>query len=394
MRPHLLIALLSFSVAAQASEPDLFGFGARSSAMAGTGAADSESYESSYVNPAGLVDPTRRRLTLSYVGAFYHVRMDGVRRAVQDTEAMVFGAVLPLPFGGVLKDRLALGVGFYFPFGVINRARAPFPNETRLVLLDDRTQVVSVTGALGVRLHARVTFGIGILALAALSGQIVLRPDASGSITTVSEEQLVVSYAPVIGLRVVANRWLRLGLVFRGESKSSYDIEIKNSLGGALPVEIPTLRLAGTAQYDPLQMTLESSMRCKFAVFNVALNWKHWSPFPQPTLNATLGAPPLPDPNFHDTVVPRLGIEIAQQASQFQIIERLGYFFEWSPAPGGSDRVLLDGNRHAVTAGFGIEWKSRLTTLQSDLFIQWHHLTGARTGGDLAALGLSVGIDL
>ena len=52
-----------------------------------------------------------------------------------------------------------------------------------------------------------------------------------GRITTVAEEQLTTSLAPIVGARVRTLRWLTLGAVFRGESKSTYDIEITNSLG-------------------------------------------------------------------------------------------------------------------------------------------------------------------
>ena len=104
--------------------------------MAGTGVADATGYDATYTNPAGLVGPTERRLTLGYVHAGYRLNLDGAHHPVDATDGLVLGADLPMPFGGVLRDRVALGLGFYFPFGVINRARAPFPDEPRLALLD------------------------------------------------------------------------------------------------------------------------------------------------------------------------------------------------------------------------------------------------------------------
>ena len=104
-----------------------------------------------------------------------------MHRPVDKTDGLVLGADIPIPFGGMLRDRVALGLGFYFPFGVINRARAPFPDEPRLALLDSRTQVVSVLVAAGVRVHRRVDIGVGVLALAALVGTIRSRISAAAS---------------------------------------------------------------------------------------------------------------------------------------------------------------------------------------------------------------------
>lgn len=375
-----------------ASEPEMFGMGARTPGMAGTGVADAEGYDATYTNPAGLVGPTARRLTLGYVHAGYRLDLDGAHRPVAATDGLLLGADIPIPFGGVLRDRIALGLGFYFPFGVINRARAPFPDEARLALLDTRTQVVSVLVAAGVRLHERVDIGVGVLALAALVGTISIA-DLGGRITTVAEEQLTTSLSPIVGARVRTLRWLTLGAVFRGESKSTYDIEITNSLGSALPLTLPTLRIAGVAQYDPMQAAVEAAFRpLGWLTIDAGVTWKHWSAFGLPTENATLGAPPQPPPGFVDTAVPRVAAEATRRWTHWSLSGRAGYFFEPTGARGP---VLLDADRHVLTFGAGVTWTGRLTTLQLDGFVQWHHLQPtARVSGDFASFGFSLGVDL
>jgi long-chain fatty acid transport protein len=389
-----LVALATLSPSrARASEPELFGMGARGGAMAGTGVADAEGYEATYTNPAGLVGPTRRRLTLGYVHAGYGLSLDGTHHPVDATDGLLLGAALPLPFGGALRDRVGLGLGFYFPFGVINRARAPYPDQPRLALLDTRTQVVSVLVAGAARVHARVTVGVGVLALAALVGNIAITPDAGGRVVTVSEEQLTASYTPIVGVRVQAAPWARVGAVFRGESKSTYDITVTNNLGSLIPLTLPTLRIAGTAQFDPLQIAVETALRLRrWLTIDVGVTWKHWSAFDLPTQNATLGAPPQPSPGFHDTAVPRLAGEATARWTHWRLHGRAGYFFEWSPARGP---VLLDADRHVLTAGVGVEWLGRATSLQLDGFGQWHHLQpNGRVAGDVGVLGLTLGVDL
>jgi long-subunit fatty acid transport protein len=395
-RPLIALgSLVCLAAPARASVPEMFGMGARSSALAATGVADAEGYDASYINPAGVVGPTHRRLTVGYILARYRLRMDGAPRKVDDTDGILIGAAIPLPFGGVLENRLALGFAFYFPVGEVTRARDPFPGEPRLALLDNRTGTVSITVAAAARVHARVSLGIGVLALAALVGNIAIAPDASGRFTTVSEEQLVTSYAPVAGLRVQAARWLKLGAALRGESKSEYDLRVTNSLGSRLPIGLPTLRLAGVAQFDPLQIAVEGAFRPHPSItVEAGVTWKHWSAYTNPVVNATPGAPPQPDPGFHDTAVPRLALEVLGQWGCLQVAGRAGYFFEWSPSPSNAP-ALLDADRHVVTAGGGLAWRNRLTALALEVFGQFHQLTGnPRATGYFGVFGVSLGLDL
>jgi long-chain fatty acid transport protein len=370
----------------------MFGMGARGPGMGATGVADADGYDATYTNPAGLIGPTRRRLTLGYVHAGYRLNLDGAHRPVDVTDGLILGADIPIPFGGVLRDRIALGVGFYFPFGVVNRARSPFPDEPRLALLDTRTQVVSVLVGAGARVHRRVDIGVGVLALAALVGTITIA-DVGGRITTVAEEQLTTSLTPIVGVRVRTTPWLQLGAVFRGESKSAYDIEVTNTLGARLPLTLPTLRIAGTAQYDPMQAAVEGAFApLPWLTLDVGLTWKHWSGFGLPTENATPGAPPQPSPGFVDTAVPRVGVEASKRWTRMTLQGRTGYYFEPTGARGPA---LLDADRHVLTFGAGFSWTSRWTSLQIDGFVQWHHLqSNARVSGDFASFGATVGVDL
>jgi long-subunit fatty acid transport protein len=292
-----------------------------------------------------------------------------------------------------MKDRLAIGMAFYYPTGLITTARAPYPDQPRLALLDTRTETVSVLVVAAARVHRRVRIGIGVLALAALVGTISISPDAGGHITTLAEEQLVTDFAPVVGIRVEAARFLNLGLVLRGESKSQYDLAVTNSLGSRLPVQIPTLHIKGTAQFDPLQMQLEGGFRHKWLHLNVALAWKHWSAFPVPVENATPGAPPQPPTNYHDTVVPRLGAEANGEWGKWRLRGRLGYFFEWSPAP-EDQAILVDASRHVITMGVGLEW-GRAWSFSLDLFGQAHILQATdHASGAFGVFGAMLGLDL
>lgn len=376
---------------AHASAPELFGMGARSGALAGTGAADAEGYEASYLNPAGL--GARRRLTVGVLLGRYHLQLDRSARHVDETNAFLIGGDIPLPLGGPLQDRLALGFALYFPYALINRVRESFPSEPRLVVLDNRTQVVTVAVAAAARLSSHWTLGAGVLVLADHVGEIRLVNDAAGRIVAVTEQQLVADYAPVAGLRWRPSRWLALGAAVRGESKSTYRVVVTNRL--ALPIQLPILNLGGVSQYDPLQAALEAALSLRGVRVELGVTWKHFSAMAYPTEKTTSGAPPLPPVDFHDTAVPRLAVELAPLFRNLELKLRAGYFFEWSPAPSGPERPLVDADRHVFTAGSGLHFHSAVASFAADLFAQWHHLGGGgRAQGDFAVFGLTFGLDL
>jgi long-chain fatty acid transport protein len=88
---------------AHASPEDVLGFGPRSSAMGGTGAAVGEGYEAVPGNPALLSLARRRELTLGFTGATFDLRARE-RISYGRLHGSIIGATLPVPFGGLLKD--------------------------------------------------------------------------------------------------------------------------------------------------------------------------------------------------------------------------------------------------------------------------------------------------
>lgn len=394
----LLGAVLAGPLSASASEPDIAGLGTRSPALAGAGTALLSGYDAVYVNPAGIYG-TPRRLTLGMIYGGYQVDLDGAPRPIDNTGGLLIGAGLPIPLGGVLRDRLALGFGFYLPFGVINRARAPFPDVAWPSLIDSRTQVVSILIGAGARLPHGFSVGLSVLALAALVGETRIAADAAGRIGAASQSQLTVHYAPIVGLRWQGQAALpvQLGLVYRAASLSTFRNTVRSNLGDSIPVELPTIQIQGTGQFDPHQIAAEVMVRPVASVaLLLNLTWKHWSAYPRPIENATAGAPVLPSPDYHDTVVPRAAIEWQPAGlAPERLVVRGGYFFEWSPAPADeTGRTLLDASRHVICFGLGHRLPLKVP-LRLDAFVQWHQLAHSeRLGGGFALGGATLGVDL
>jgi hypothetical protein len=399
----LSVAVLStlFGSPARASLPDLSSLGTRSPALGGTGVADATGYEASYQNPAGLATGSRN-LTLGLVYGGYNTTVDGSPYPIEDTLGLLIGGALPLPLGGVMKDRLGLGLGLYLPAGFINRVRVPLPEVPRATLLDSRTQIVSILFGGGVRLPGGFSLGGGVLALAALVGEINIQPDGTGRIAANSQQQLTVNYSPIAGVRWQSpGGRLAVGASFHGVSESSYKITVRSHLGESLPIMLPVIYFSGIAQYDPLQVAAEVAVRpTRRLLLTIQASWKHWSDYVYPIDKSTDGSLPLPLPRFHDTVVPRVGLEWEPaELHAVELLLRLGYFFEWSPAPTNlpADDLasnLLDSDRHVVTAGVAVRLRGRVP-LQLSAFGQGHILPpAARLSGGFGLLGVAVGLDL
>ncbi len=386
--------------AAHASLPDMVSLGTRAPALGGTGVADAKGYEASYQNPAGLATG-RRNLTLGLVYGGYNTTVDENPYPIENTLGLLIGGALPLPLGGIMKNRLGLGLGLYLPTGFVNRVRVPLPEVPRAALLDSRTQIVSVLFGAGLRLPLGFSVGGGVLALAALVGDINIQPDGTGRITSISEQQLTINYAPIVGVRWQSSGGLiAVGATFHGVSQSSYRITVHTNLGDALPLMLPLIYFSGMAQYDPLQVATEVAVRpTSRLVLTAQACWKHWADYAYPIDKATKASPAPPAPGFHDTVVPRVGVE--WQPADLRTVElvlRAGYFFEWSPTPNPPPdnlaRNLLDSDRHVVTAGVGVRLLGRVP-LQFAVFGQGHLMPPSpRLNGSFGTLGASVGLDL
>jgi long-chain fatty acid transport protein len=373
--------------AAEASPEDVLGFGARSSALGATGAASAEGYEAVYGNPALLSLARRRELVLGITSAVFDVHSKPAL-SYQPLHGSVIGAVLPIPFGGVLKDRIAVGLGFFTPFDLVVRGRILYP-EVPQYPLADRTQSVAVQAGIGVDLSHGVRIGGGFAALAALSGTVLVATDASGHIGTTVNDTLVASYGPIVGASYEIADW-RIGLAFRGTLQGRFNVVITVKDLGSLMV--PPLNISGVAQYDPWQIAMELARTWGPWRFALGATYKHWSSYPGlpeptvrcPTTDPMTGMPftgpcnvlAPPPPGYHDTAVPRLGVERAfAPAPRVDLHVRGGFFFEPSPAPAQTQASnLYDNHRAVVTLGYGVELGPEKARLSLDLAGQVHAL--------------------
>jgi long-chain fatty acid transport protein len=370
-----------------ASGPDLFGFGARGQALAGAIAATAEGFESVYYNPAGLAFDKRPTFTLGYQYAAFDLEIDGEAVDVRDAPALTVGFGVPLPLGGIMKDRLALGLGFVIPQSSILIADLPKPGALSFPLLENRAQTVSLQATLGVRITDWWSIGVGTLALASLVGDIRVEPNASGRIGSKVRDELIADYSLVVGTIVKPLPELSIGLTWRTESRADFDLPITADLGSQFPVPIPQLAVNGTAQYDPAEVVLEVAGRpLPWLLTSAQVAWEGWSSFPLPLAYSATpeGYPPQPAPDFRDVWSVRVGIEgDFTLGEDIRLLPRLGWHLAPSPVPAQTGfHNHLDNTRHLFALGAGL----RIDVLRVDFALQYHHLVprSHTKGADIA----------
>jgi long-subunit fatty acid transport protein len=382
------LALALLPASAHASPQDLFAYGGRSVAMAGTGASYGDDYGAVHANPAGLSRVRARSLTFGYAGTGFDLSLDGNYFPADTASATVIGLTVPLPFGGILRDRIGLGLGFFTPTNVIVRGRILRGDTAQFVVLPDRVQSVAIQAGLGVDLGRGIRVGGGFMALAALTGSVLVTNDASGRSTSRIDDQLIASYAPVIGVSFERGPW-RVGATFRGTLAARFAVVIS---APELGIPVPPLNIAGVAQYDPAQLQLEGAWQHRGWTVALAVTGKRWSDYPGPAEATTDSSRAPPAPEFSDTLVPRVAVEHRWTFDDGAwAAARGGYFYEPTPAPAAvPTRQYLDTDRHALTLGVGLGTGGDGTRFSFDAFGQ-AHLLATREGTSATGVALRYG---
>jgi long-chain fatty acid transport protein len=381
------LVVLCTALGAQASPADLFGFGPESQGMAGLGTAVGRGFGTTYANPALLSRSHQRELALGYQLVGYSLYARGPNApgdlSAEGLHGEFIGVVLPVPFGGVLEDRITLGLGVFTPSKLIARARLLYPERPQFPLLTDRAQSLNFNLGLGADIGHGLRVGAGFMALAELVGTVVVRTDTTGRVGTGVDDQLIATYAPIVGAAWDFEKDWTAGLTWRGALEGDFDVLVQvNDLGS---LTVPDLHISGVAQYDPMQLQAEIGHEMGPWTFAAGAIYRHWGAF-HGWQKATVECPPsLPDCQalkvepieFHDTIAPRAGARYAFSLTPDAKAEiRAGYAFEPTPlgAQTGSANYF-DSDRHVIAAGYGLDLAEPLPPIKLDFFYQLQLLT-------------------
>ncbi|MBN1944795.1 MAG: hypothetical protein JW797_03925 [Bradymonadales bacterium] len=352
----------------RASSQDLFGLGARGLAMGGALVSNVSGYASVYYNPAALGRLGQRQFVLGYQRADYDLTLNDAAFEVTAASNLLIGLSTPIPLGGAMQNRLALGFGFLLPTTSVLLADIPAPEEPYFAVVGNRHRTVGLHVGLALRLADWLHLGGGVVALAELVGGLKVAPNELGLLGSEVRDELVADYSAIVGLLVIPLDWLSLGVSFHDASAARFTFPIETDLGPEFPIEVPLLDVSGTAQYDPLQVSADVTVQ-PFAglALAVGFSFKRWSAFGNPLVNTTTALPPQDPPDFSDIWVPRLGAEYIRGLGPVTAAFRIGGFFEPTPVPEQvANHNYLDSDRWALGLGTGLLWRG----LKADLGFQ------------------------
>lgn len=427
-------AALAWSGVASASPEDIYGWGPRSAAMGGTGAAWASDADAAYVNPALLSRVHANHLTIGFSGATFDLHADGPqlpgRVSVVPAKGYSIGVAVPIPFGGVLKDRISAGLAGYTPTDVLSRVAILYPETPEYSLLADRSQVLGVHLGVGADVGYGIRVGAGVGVLAELLGTITVASTA-GTVGAHVDTQLIATYAPTFAAAYDLPfdrdadgkaRW-RVGLTWRGALEAPFTVTVDASKLSSL--SLPLFNIAGVPQYDPEETVLEVAREADDWTLAAGVTWKRWSQYPgvfEPTIVcpantmcSLLGPPQIP---FSDTFVPRVGAEhVFRFPRHVALRARGGVLFEPTPVPSQLPSSLaydpathtdaarptrfFDASRAAFALGGGVDMGDVLP-FTLDVYAQVHELMGstvstppapaASLSGSVIAYGVYMGV--
>jgi long-subunit fatty acid transport protein len=348
--------------------------------MAQTGVAHGEHDHQSAHNPALLGGRTQQHLSLGYQSASFATEHSGESetRTQDAVNSTTLGVTLPLPFGGALAERLALGFSAYSPRELVTRADIPYADTPQFPLLTPRAQCLNLATGLGVLVHPRLRVGAGVQWLASLVGSVSVTGSEEGTTTTVVHDELVTSLAPVAGVSAEPLDDFHVGLVWRAEHRSEVDVKIRVAELGAL--ELPELNIEGMAQYDPEQVDAEIQWVPEHWSLVLGVRYRRWSAFPGflgptfvcPPAEPVCGAKAPPHPDFSDTWSPKAAVAVRFALGEGARAElRSGVAYEPTPIP--EQRGLSntwDNARLVASAGYGLRFEAGGVPLSLEVAFQ------------------------
>jgi long-chain fatty acid transport protein len=384
-----VVLLLAATARTAAANPaDLFGFGARGQAMGGAQVAAADDATANYYNPALLARLDTIRIELGYQVALPTLKVNGQDNDVDSSRGTIIDIAVPGQLDGA---RFSVGAMLFLPDQALTRIRNQSAQQPRWALYDNLPQRLVFGANAALAIGERLAIGGGISYMAATKGVVQLkglvgfpRPDQSQLALAIDVDLDTIRY-PEAGIWYRALPWLDLAAAYRGGFYLTIDLafQLVGDIGsqGAVPVvQNGHVNLHTVSQdlFQPPQFVAGFLARVT-PRFQVAfdLEYERWSTFQNPSAkidppDLDLGMfnnlvnippfPPLPYPNFHDILVPRLGLEwLAAQDAHRRVIARAGYWYAPSPAPEQvGESNFIDNDKHTFSIGAGYELRRGL----------------------------------
>lgn len=382
---YIVVFALLVAAPAEASFFDAYGFGARAMAMGNAHGAASEDYTAAYYNPGAL---TIRKHP--HVGTGVNLLVPALsidRQPSADPDAP--SSLLPstnvgvnvgvlFPLGGLIENRVALGIAAYLPTIQATRLNAvdfETPHFYRYQSLPDK---LIVAGAMAYEFHPTFSAGVGFHGLGRLDGAADVELDLLSR--RFIRKDLKVDVSPVTamtaGLHARPIEGLRIGVSYRGPLAIDYQLttSVKIKQTGTLVADI-----SGTSVYTPAQITTAVAYDPRDDLtLTVDVVWARWSAAPDPTshFTVTLDGAPIDkgalvvdsthvDLGAEDTLSPHLGAEWRPDANW---AVRGGYAWYPTPLPKQTGATnYIDSDTHQFALGAGLTFPDPMAIHEAPL---------------------------
>jgi len=447
----LYVLLLTQPHLSAANPLETYGFGARAIGMGGAYSAVSDDFSAVYYNPAGLAQIDQ--VDIGFGMTFFDAGFKSIQNVVVgetpqgapiigdvDTSVSDNGGFM----GGLgvgITRRIAIGVGMYVPSNkYLAKLQTQNQREPHFIWYEKRPQRFAILVAAGVEILKGLYVGAGADILFGPEGQVKVMVPVGGEGTVDLSLLFRPRIFPYGGLLYKIKDNMSIGLVYK-EERTQGEVDI--TLSAEISIQDAVMPIAGKMDsmifYSPRQVTLGWSWKPGERLHvSLDLAWLQWSKFQDATMkmlvqffdSAYVPFQERLDPGFHDTFLPRAGIEYAVKtldgfswAEAIELKLRGGYSFVDSPVPEQTGITnYLDSDTHVFSCGLGAALLKPFNmnrTFHMNLYFQVHHLTnrehikeeevvdlngdgspdtrvigypGYVTGGDILAGGFTVGV--
>lgn len=360
---------------------DTYGFTSRAIAMGGAATAAATDLDAAFYNPAAVIRTRDVAVGLGLLVADDFLASSGDEPNLRTHVLFEGGLAAPLPLGETLRERVFVSLAVAVPHTGFYDVDQPDDESVTFPFWDSRNRRVVFTGALAVRVFDWLGLGIGTTLLPDVRGTVQV--DLSGSADrNASRVEVDYDFAPTAGLLVEPLPWLAIGVTYRGAHSTQIDLPVDVSITENLTV---AARVTAPAYALPHEVAVGVQVRpLDVLTLTADATWYDYSSFryasPDVTVYDANGDPTNEGDEgkaarvaFEDVVAVRAGAEWAVLP---WLLLRAGYGFQPSPVPAQSGRTnLLDGDRHVVALGAGIDlpaawlWED-VTRLAVDLHLQ------------------------
>src|SRR5262245_24034238 len=348
---------LTLCAPARASTPDVFGFGSESTSLAGAVTACASDFSAVFYNPAGLaLAGSARTVAFGMTGYTSQLSIRGERQTISDPLAFELGVRAPVPIGGALRDRFAVGLGLHLLPDQIVRVLAHTPDEAFFPYYDNRTQRLVVIPGIAAKITPRLSLGVGFNFLAGLSGKVDTSQGGTRTLEPRIDETIFSTVKIHAGAHYDAAPELQLGLAYRQGFSVPFKTFSNNSVAGT---EID-INIDAEGLFTPDEVWGGAAWTHGNVRLSLDGGWLRWSAWRGPYV-AVSSVLPIAGPfevtppavPYNDIFSVRAGL--LWRATETLMV-RAGGGFEPSPMPDQPGVTnLLDGNKIILAAGAGLE---------------------------------------